>query len=164
MRRDAWRGGKVDHGEGMACSLEVAGHHVGFLREPPRIGGQCRVEPQVRYYVVGFAAARPLPKVDELGCGLVELGEESPLWTRSSTVSVLSRDAPGSRRNNPHVLPSIITNGHLHDEVVEVVRAAVEEAGLDPTQRENEDTAALWAARAEHGLDPWRPCERTTGT
>lgn len=50
----------------------------------------------------------------------------------------------------------VLSNGHLHDAVIEAVRAVIESAGLDPGQAPDEDIPAIWAARAEHARDHWR--------
>ncbi len=51
----------------------------------------------------------------------------------------------------------VLTNGHLHDTVLDAVRAAIRHADLGPNERPDEDIPAIWAARAEHGNEPWHP-------
>lgn len=68
--------------------------------------------------------------------------------------------------DNPNIDAEVhvLSNGHLHDEVLKVVRTAISERSLDPTQRPDEDTPVLRAARAAHGLEPWRPRKVTPPT
>lgn len=51
----------------------------------------------------------------------------------------------------------VLSNGHLHDVVLAAVRATIQRAALHPDERPDEDLASIWAARAEHGPDVWRP-------
>lgn len=58
----------------------------------------------------------------------------------------------------------VLSNRYLHDAIIEAARAVIHSAGLDPGQAPDEDVPAIWAARAEHGHDHWRPHEETAET
>lgn len=64
------------------------------------------------------------------------------------------------RNSNIDAEVHVLSNGYLHDIVIDAVRAAIQRADLDPASEPDEDIPAIWAARAQHGHDPWRP--RTT--